>query len=274
MVRLLKIIIAGFFIFGACALFAGQNTGTLDWRKMELKVSAVSTVSEEESGNEADWQYAAQQRAEEELFENFIRSMNKVRVNAYKTAANIIRSDYAKNRRLYTYYAGIRKSEIRYIQQDVLIEKIFPLFGENGFVHLLFEAGYDTGNFHSYERFVHSTAFTGLVIDARGLGKVPAAAPKVFDSNHTLVFSVDLMYTESFRKWGAVQYIDDPNDRLCEERVGDNPYRIVAIRDDKLIETDIAVSVDDARVLLQKEDSREKLMQGRVAIIIDSLRAE
>jgi len=234
----------------------------------------VSTVSGEESGNAADWQYAAQRRAEEGLFENFIRSMNKVRVDAYRTAADIIHSDYTKNRRLYNYYAGIRKSEIRYIQQDVMIEKIFPLFGENGFMLILFEAGYDTGNFHAYDRFVHSAVFTGLVVDARGLGKVPAAAPRIFDSNHTLVFSADMMYLESFRKWGAVQYTDDLNVRLYEKRVGDNPYRIVAIHDDKLIETDIAISVEDAQVLLQKEGSRENLMQGRVVIIMDSLRVK
>ena len=272
MVRLYQIIIAGFFIFGTGILSAGQNTAIVDWRRMELKVSAVSTILEEESGNTADWQYTAQRRAEESLFENFIRSMKKVQVDAYSTAADVIHSDYTKNRRLYSYYTGMRKSEIRYIEQDVIIEKIFPLFGEDGFMQILFEAGYDTGNFHTYDRFVHSIVFTGLVVDARGLGKVPAAAPRIFDSNHTLVFSADMMYLESFRKWGAVQYTDDLNVRLYEKRVGDNPYRIVAIHDDKLIETDIAISVEDAQVLLQKEGSRENLMQGRVVIIMDSLR--
>ncbi len=274
MVRLLKIVFAGFFLLPVCTLFAEQNSAAVDWRRMELVVSAASSISEEETGNAADWQYAAQQHAEELLFENFIRAMNNLRVDAYRTAADIIRADYTKNQHLYTYYVGVKKSKIQYIQQDVIIEKSFPLFGENGFLHILFEAGYDTGDFPTYNRFVHSTIFTGLIVDARGLGKQPAAAPRIFDNNHTLVFSPDLMYPENFRKWGAVQYTDDPNDQSTGMRIGDNPYRVVAVHDDRLIETDIAISGDDAQVLLQNKNSRENLMQGKVLIIVDSLREE
>ncbi len=214
MVRVHHIIFAGLFLFSSYALFAGQNYAAVDWRKMTLTVSAASSVLVEENGNTADWQYAAQGRAEELLFENFIRAMNDLQVDAYRTAADIIQADYTKNRRLYTYYSGIKKSKIQYIQQDVIIEKSFPLFGENGFSHIFFEAGYDAGNFPVYDRFVHSTTFTGLLIDARSLRKLPAVAPRIFDNNHTLVFSPDLMYQENFRKWGAVWYTDDPNDRL------------------------------------------------------------
>ncbi len=119
--------------------------------------------------------------------------------------------------------------------------------------------------------FLISTNFTGVVIDARGLGREPAFAPRIFDEDHREVYSIALMAEESFKRWGGVQYTDDPFYTGFEERVGENPARFVALRNDNLIKTDISLSNDDVKILLQSDVTKYNLTEGRVIIIIDKV---
>jgi len=68
-----------------------------------------------------------------------------------------------------------------------------------------------------------------------------------------------------------VLYTYDPYYKGFEDRVGENPYRIVALENDKLIPTDIAISDEDAKVLLQNDISKQNLIECRVIIILDTV---
>jgi hypothetical protein len=85
------------------------------------------------------------------------------------------------------------------------------------------------------------------------------------------------MERERFDEWGAVQYVTDPNDMRIHQRfssTGEEPFRIVAIPDDKLLETDVMIFSEDAQILLNHLETRSNLRQGRVVIILDSLESK
>jgi hypothetical protein len=237
---------------------------------MEATVAGYGAVQPRESGNMIEWQFDATRTASQDLLLKFIHSMKQLQIDAYNSAHDILMNDYEKNMEIYTYCKEFKPSFISYGEDSVTITKVFPFYGVNGFVPKLIQAGRDTGNFKKYEEYAFTAPFTGLVIDARGLGKLPAIAPRVFDEEHNIVYSVDLIEKEDFNKWGAVQYSDDPKIENTK-RVGINPFRIVAIPNRKLIQTDIAISTEDARILLQHEETRINLERSRVLIIIDSL---
>ena len=65
-----------------------------------------------------------------------------------------------------------------------------------------------------------------------------------------------------------VQYTNDPQYRDYTSRVGYNPLRIVARREDKLMDTDISIFTEDARILLSREVTLRNLQEGRVIIIL------
>lgn len=242
-----------------------------DWINQELEVTGTGHIIPGKSGNLFQWQYDAVLRAQTDFMKNFIVSMNILRLDAYNYAGDLIKSEPGINELIYNYVNNIKNHTVRYTDDNVILRTRMPLFGDDGLANLLLTAGADTGNFPEYGDYIYSTDFTGVVIDARGLERVPALAPRIFDENHRCVFSAAQVDRESYKKWGAVQYTDDPYYRGFEERVGENPFRILAMTDDNLIQTDIALSTDDAKIILQNAMTKQYLSEGRVIIIIDTV---
>jgi hypothetical protein len=227
-------------------------------------------VSTQDRGNVIEWQLEAARHANQNLLRNFLDALNHVQVDAFQTAHDMLVEDLERNERLFRYNETVKAVSIRYGDNDVTVTKVFPFFGQGGFARILYRAGKDTGNFRRYENiYVSSTSFTGLVIDARGLGRIPAWAPRIFDEDRNLVYAAELLGRESFELRGAVQYTNDPQFGDYTSRVGDNPLKIVARRDDKLMATDISIFTEDARILLEREVTLRSLQEGRVIIILD-----
>ena len=252
-----------------------QDAGfVVDWEQMKLRVFGSSQITPQDSGNVIDWQLQAARSAEQNLLRSFIDAMKYIQMDGYQTAHEVLLHDLERNKQIYQYCDRIKARSIRYNETDATVEKVFGFYGSEGFIPILFKAGKDTGNFPEYDSYVFSTAFSGFVIDARGLNRKTAIAPRIFDQKHNLVYSADLMERYYFTKWGAVQYVTDPNDRRIGERVGENPFRIVAIPDNRLLDTDMSIFTEDAWILLRHQTTKSNLQMGRVVIIIDSIKKE
>jgi hypothetical protein len=244
---------------------------SIDWTNMKMYVSGNAAIVQKDSGNAVGWQLEASREAHLNLLRNFIDGLRYLQVDAYRSAHDVLVGDLERNERIYQYWNTMTSGSIAYGERDVTVTRGIPFFGREGFVPILFDAGKDTGNFRTYEEYVYTASFSGLVIDARGMGRRPALSPRIFDQNHGLVYSADLMDRESFERWGAVQYTTDPLYTDHVDRVGDNPFRITAIDDAKLIDCDIAIFTEDAQILLQDSVTRDRLQEGRVIVIVDSL---
>ncbi len=242
----------------------------IDWVQSKIDVCGYGQLKREDTGNYIDWQYRAVLKAKDNLWENFFKTLKKIRVDAFHYASDILSVNPDINKSLYNYLSNYKKKKLIYLDDGVKIIQNYKFFGNTGFIKYFVITGSDIGNFPRYSDYVFSTNFTGLVIDARGLGKVPAIAPKIYDEDHNLVYGIDYVKSESFEKWGLVQYTDDPYYRKYIDRVGDNPFRTVALKEDKLVSTDIEISNEDARILLQNVLSRNSLEECRVIIILES----
>jgi hypothetical protein len=265
------LLVAVLSLAGAGLPCAASDRGSfvIDWRGAYLEVTGRAEITPGESGNIVRWQYEANLAAQKRATETFIRAMEVVRVDAYNTAQTVLLEERERNERIYRYISGYRKQQVSYTDREVTIKSVFPLFGRDGFASLLVSAGLDSGSFPGHNEYVFSAPFTGLVVDARGLGRVPAMAPRILDEDHRVIYSIDYVEPASFARHGAVQYTFDPHYRGFVERVGKNPFRLVALADEKTIETDITISNAESRTLLQNGASRESLAQGNVIIIID-----
>ncbi len=266
------------FIFLILAVVSVNSAGaeecgpiTVDWVNQELNITGTGYIIQGERGNYIQWQHEAAQRAKADLIRNYILSMYLLRLDAYSFASDLMKLDPERNEPFYNYISNEKKMAVQYTDNTVVFRTDLPFYGVKGLAPLLIDAGADTGNFPVYEGYVFSTNFTGVVIDARGLGREPAFAPRIFDEDHREVYSIALMAEESLKKWGAVQYTDDPCYTGFEERVGENPARFAALRNDNLIKTDISLSNDDVKVLLQNDVTKYNLTEGRVIIIIDKV---
>jgi len=241
----------------------------IDYYQSLISINAENEVKPRKYGNIFDWQLNAALKLEDEVFKGFIKAVSNIRFDAWNYGRDLLLEDLTLNEKLFNYIKEKILLQPSYTDNSVKVEVEFPFFGENGFVPIIYKAGMDIGRFPVYPVTEFSTDFTGLVIDARGLNRKPAIAPKIFDEEHNLVYFVDFIYPEYFKKWGEVGYTDDPYYHDLRDRVGDNPMRVVALKNEKLMETDITISNRDASILLQYEGTKENLKQGRVIIIID-----
>jgi len=269
--RVAKTAIIFLTVLAASYGYADNGDFRVDWRKSEVVVSGVSQVAARETGNRIEWQHSAAVRAKSLVLESFFSSLGALRIDAYRSAKDIMMDDPAVNRAVHRYTDTFTKYQVLYGPDSVAVEKHIPIYGEGGLAPLLIEAGTDPGHFPSYDRLVFSTEFSGLVIDGRGLGRIPTVNPRIFDEEHNLVYSADLVRKAAFDTWGACSYTDDPYIGGEGARVGTNPLRLIAIENLKLIETDICISNEDAMILLQREGTRSRLEEGKVVIILDSL---
>ncbi len=113
--------------------------------------------------------------------------------------------------------------------------------------------------------------YTGLAIDARGLGLRAALIPKLlvqFDGEFREIYGGDKCDPEIERTSGVVGYAGSLKETLERDRVGDNPLVVRAIMTDQ-IRTGAVVSPADSQLIFTAEKENGFFKRCRVIFIID-----
>jgi hypothetical protein len=111
--------------------------------------------------------------------------------------------------------------------------------------------------------------FTGLVIDARGLGTRPAMAPKVLDENGRELYGSAMVDREYAVQQGMVGYAKDLNAARGNSRVTDRPITVKALRTSGPAKCDVVISNNDAAKLTAAAENLSFLQKCRVMVVLD-----
>lgn len=111
--------------------------------------------------------------------------------------------------------------------------------------------------------------YTGLVIDARGLGVRPAMSPKVLDENGQEVYGSAFVSREYAVQQGMTGYAKDLGGAKTNDRVTDNPLVVKALRVEGPGKCDLVISLTDAAMLRGAADTRGFLEKCRVMVVVD-----
>ncbi len=112
-------------------------------------------------------------------------------------------------------------------------------------------------------------AYTGLVIDARGLAARPAMSPKILDENGAEVYgsmNVDRQYAI---QQGMTGYARDLTAAQSNPRVTNNPVSAKGIKADGPGKCDIVISAADAAKVRASAANAGFLQKCRVMIVLD-----
>ncbi len=112
-------------------------------------------------------------------------------------------------------------------------------------------------------------AFTGLIVDARGLGVKPALAPRILDENGNVVYGTQNVSREYALQIGVVGYEKDVNRARQNERVANNPLIVKAIRVEGPNRTDVVIRNADADRIRQLAQRLKFLEECRVMMVLD-----
>jgi len=114
-----------------------------------------------------------------------------------------------------------------------------------------------------------SNAYTGLIVDARGTGVVPAMAPKIYDPDGREVYGSAYVSREWAISQGVVGYLKDLEKAQGNDRVKGNPAIVKATEATGANKADVVISKVDADSLRAIAQTQSFLSEGRVLIVLD-----
>lgn len=111
--------------------------------------------------------------------------------------------------------------------------------------------------------------YSGLVIDARGLGVKPAMAPKVLSEGGQEIYGSAVVDRDWAVREGMAGYSKDLFAAQSSNRVGEKPLVVKALRAAGANTADVVVSNADAAKLLAAAENLSFLEKARVMIVVD-----
>ena len=111
--------------------------------------------------------------------------------------------------------------------------------------------------------------YTGLIVDARGLGARPAMAPKILNEEGNEVYGATWINRDFAVREGLVVYYKDQAAAKASLRVSDKPLMVKAIKVSGQGKTDLVISNADAASLQGSSQNVSILEKCRVIIMVD-----
>lgn len=116
---------------------------------------------------------------------------------------------------------------------------------------------------------VPAVIYTGLVVDARGLGIRPAMLPKVVTEGGEEVYGFSVVDRSWAIQHGLAAYSKSLPAARSHARVANRPLTIRAVAAAGAHKTDIVVSTIDAQLLLGSPQNLAFLEKARVMVVVD-----
>jgi hypothetical protein len=112
--------------------------------------------------------------------------------------------------------------------------------------------------------------YTGLIVDAQGLGVQPALAPKIMGDEGEQVYGVGFIDRGAAVSQGIVKYSKDLQQARTDSRIGQNPLVVKALMVIGERKTDLTIPNATAMILHHTENNLNFLRQGKVIVVLDN----
>jgi hypothetical protein len=111
--------------------------------------------------------------------------------------------------------------------------------------------------------------YTGLVVDARGLGARPAMSPKVLDESGQEVYGSAYVSREFAVQQGMAGYAKDLTSSQTNPRVTNEPLTVKGLKTEGPGQSDLVISNADAGKIRSASENLSFLKKCRVMIVLD-----
>lgn len=113
------------------------------------------------------------------------------------------------------------------------------------------------------------SVFTGLVVDAKGLGSKPVMSPKILDETGQEVYGSAFVSREYAVQQGMSGYSKDLTAAKSNQRVAGNPLTVKGLRIEGNGHSDIVISNADASRLRSASENLSFMRKCRVIIVVE-----
>lgn len=265
-------IFAALSLFGAMAgagLFEDADAvlqvvgkGEVNWTDRVIRAPGSGTP-DVDTANIAIARLGAERAAKLDAIRNIMETIRGIQVDSYTTAEDYITTSGYVRSRVEIATRGARIVEKRYLP-DGGIEVVVEITIAGDLIEALVP---QTGGLT-----VPSTGdqyYTGLIVDATGLGVRPAMAPRIVDGWGREIYGPSYVSRESAVSSGIAGYSSDLSAARESERVGETPLVIKGVRASGPGSSDIVISGTDAAALRDNSRNFGFLERCRVIIVVD-----
>jgi hypothetical protein len=112
-------------------------------------------------------------------------------------------------------------------------------------------------------------AYTGLVVDARGIGARPAMSPRIYDEDGKEVYGSANVEREYAVQQGMSGYARDLTAAQSNQRVTANPVTVKALKTGSPGKSDLVISNADAGQIRASAQNASFMKKCRVMIVLD-----
>ncbi len=111
--------------------------------------------------------------------------------------------------------------------------------------------------------------WSGLVVDARGLGLKPALVPRIYTKTGDDLYTAQTVQVENATKSGLVGYARDVNAASRHIRVASDPVLVKGVQAAGTGKSDVVLTDGDAKIIQQTDQKSPYLRNARVMVVFN-----
>jgi hypothetical protein len=238
--------------------------GQVDWTERTITATG-SGAPDLKAANVAVARLGAERVAKLDALRNILETLKGVRINSEVTVQN----EMVTNEKMRTTIEGVARHfkvlRTKYYS-DGGVDLVVQMSLDGELASALIKSGAKTSELSNA---TGQPKNTGLIIDARGIGVIPALAPRVLNESGTVLYSSDYVDPKSLEANGVVGYFRNLDSAKKNARVAAEPLVIKALKHPADSKTDIVISNVDAGKLQGKDTNIKYLTEGKVIIVVD-----
>jgi len=246
------------------------STGKVDWTTGVITSVGIGAPPAQPA-NAAQARAMAERAAQVVAYRNLLEAVKGVRVDSTTTVENfIVTSDVIR-----TEVSGIIQGAMimdKKYMSDGSVEVTVGMKLTGALADTLLPKTFPTPPTGLTDALAPGTPgqlYTGLIVDARGLGVKPAMSPKILNEDGKEVYGSAWISRDYAVREGMVGYLKDPVQAQTNPRVADKPLMVKALKVSGDARVDMVISNADAAMLHNASENLSMLQKCRVIILVD-----
>jgi hypothetical protein len=246
------------------------STGKVDWTTGVLTAVGIGAPPAQPA-NAAQARAMAERAAQVVAYRNLLEAVKGVRVDSTTTVENFIVTSDAIRTEVSGIIQGAMIMDKKYMS-DGSVEVTVGMKLTGALADTLLPKTLPTpptGLTGTLAPGTPGQLYTGLIVDARGLGVKPAMAPKILNEDGKEVYGSAWINRDYAVREGMVGYLKDPVQAQTNPRVADKPLMVKALKVAGDARVDMVITNADAAMLHNAAENLSMLQKCRVIILVD-----
>jgi len=245
------------------------SSGKVDWTTGVITAVGIGAPPAQPA-NAAQARAMAERAAQVVAYRNLLEAIKGVRVDSTTTVENFMVSSDVIKTEVSGIIQGATVMDKKYMS-DGSVEVTVGMKLTGALADALLPKGpaTPTGMTGTLTPGATGQIYTGLIVDARGLGIRPAMAPKILNEDGKEVYGSAWISRDYAVREGMVGYLKDPAAAQANPRVTDKPLMVKALKVAGDGRVDMVISNADAATLHSASQNLSMLEKCRVIVLVD-----